>query len=290
MGVKDKGMRKNFIERMLFPIASMSLIFLLGIAITLIMTGMPAFKEIGVFNFIFGQEWRPTYSSPYFGIWPLIVSSFIVTIGAIAFAVPLGVASAIYTSEIASPVVRETIKPVMELLASIPSVVFGFFGIVFVSPLLQKVLGLPTGLNGLNAAIILGLMAVPTVASVTEDALSSISKDMRNASYALGANKWETIIKTVVPAAKSGIFTAVILGVSRAMGETMTVLMAAGGARGVPSSIFVPMRPMTATIAGEMGETVIGSTHYFALFAIGFVLFVINIAFNLAAEYVKKRK
>lgn len=290
MGVKDKGMRKNFIERMLFPIASMSIIFLLGIAITLIMTGMPAFKEIGVFNFIFGQEWRPTYTPPYYGIWPLIVSSFIVTTGAIAFAVPLGVASAIYTSEIASPLVRETIKPVMELLASIPSVVFGFFGIVFISPLIQKVLGLPTGLNGLNAAIILGLMAVPTVASVTEDALSSISKDMRNASYALGANKWETIIRTVVPAAKSGIFTAVILGVSRAMGETMTVLMAAGGARGVPSSIFVPMRPMTATIAGEMGETVIGSTHYFALFAIGFVLFVINIIFNLVAEYVKKRK
>ncbi|HDQ26661.1 MAG TPA: phosphate ABC transporter permease subunit PstC [bacterium] len=281
-------MRKNFIERMLGPIASMSLVFLLGIALTLIITGMPAFREVGVLKFIFGNEWRPTFDPPYFGIWPLIVASFIVTFGAILFAVPIGVASAIYTAEIASPGVRETIKPVMELLASIPSVVFGFFGIVFISPILQKVLGLPTGLNGLNAAIILGLMAVPTVASITEDAISAVSKDLRNASYALGANKWETIVKTVVPAAKSGIFTAVILGVSRAMGETMTVLMAAGGARGVPSSIFVPMRPMTATIAGEMGEAVIGSTHYHALFAIGFVLFAINVIFNLAAEYVKK--
>ncbi len=290
MQAKQKGMRKNFIERLLPLIASVSLIFLLGIALTLIFTALPVFGEVGFFKFIFGTEWRPTFDPPYFGIWPLIVSSFIVTIGAILFAVPLGLAAAIYIAELASSRIKEIVKPILEVLASIPSVVFGFFGIVFVSPIIQKVLGLPTGLTGFTAGIILGLMAVPTVASISEDAITAVSRDLRNASLALGANKWKTIIKVVLPAAKSGIFTAVILGVSRAMGETMTVLMVAGGARGVPGSIFTPMRPMTATIAGEMGEAVVGSVHYHALFAIGLVLFVFNIAFNIIAEHIRAGK
>jgi len=288
MSAEQKGMRKNFIERVLPVFASMSIVFLFGIALTLVLTALPAFKEVGFFKLVFGTEWRPTFEPPYFGILPLIISSVIVTIGAIIFAVPLGVGSAIYIAELASDRVKETVKPILEILASIPSVVFGFFGIVFVSPIIQKVFNLPTGLTGFTAAIILGLMAVPTVASISEDAITAVSKDLRHASYALGGNRWETIIKTVLPAAKSGIFTAVILGVSRAMGETMTVLMVAGGARGIPNSIFVPMRPMTATIAGEMGEAVVGSTHYHALFAIGFTLFVFNIVFNLVAEYIKK--
>ncbi len=285
-----KGMRKNFIERLLPVAASVSLIFLLGIAFTLVTTSLPVFKSVSLKGFIFGTEWIPTAETPLLGIWPLIVASAYVTFGAIIFAIPLGVGSAVYISELASPRVKELLKPVMEILAGIPSVVFGFFGIVFVAPIVQRVFHLDTGLCGMTAAIILGIMVIPTVASISEDAISAISKDLRNASYALGANKWETIIKAVLPAAKSGIFTSIILGISRALGETMTVLMVAGGAVKIPGSIFSPMRPMTATIAGEMGETVVGSPHYHALFAMGLVLFIVNIAFNLIADHYQKGK
>jgi phosphate transport system permease protein len=285
-----EGMRKNFIERLLPIAASMSLLFLLGIALTLVMSSLPVFKYVTLNGFLFGGEWRPTADPPSLGIFSLIVASFVVTLGAVLFAVPLGVGSAVYISELAGPKMREFLKPAMEILAGIPSVVFGFFGIVFVAPIVQKLFNLPTGLCGFTAAIILGLMAIPTVSSISEDAIAAISKDMRNASYALGANRWETIVKTVIPAAKSGIFTAIILGISRALGETMTVLMVAGGAIKMPGSIFVPMRPMTAAIAGEMGETVVGGPHYYALFAMGLVLFLINIGFNILAEQFQKGK
>jgi len=285
-----KGMRKNFIERILPLAASGSLLFLLGIALTLVFTSLPVFKDVGFFEFLLGAEWRPTWDPPILGIATLIVSSFIVTFAAILFALPLGLGSAVYIAEIAPPAVKEVLKPAMEILAGIPSVVFGFFGIVFLAPMVQKAFNLPTGLTGFTAAVILGIMAIPTIASITEDALSAIPKDLRNASYALGANKWETITRAVIPAAKSGIFTAVILGISRALGETMTVLMVAGGATKMPTSIFQPMMPITGTIAGEMGETVIGSSHYHALFAMGLVLFIVNIIFNLIAERFQKGK
>jgi phosphate transport system permease protein len=268
----------------------MSVLFLFSIAVTLVVAALPAFKEVGFMNLIFGREWRPTDVIPSFGMWPLIVASLYVTIGAIIVAVPLGVGSAVYVAELAPRRVKEIIKPAMEILAGIPSVVFGFFGLVFVSPIVKNVFHLPTGLTGFTASIILALMAVPTIASITEDAISAVPKDLRHASLALGGTKWETITRVIVPAAKSGIYTGVILGISRAIGETMTVLMVAGGARGVPSSLFVPMRPMTACIAGEMGEAVVGSTHYHALFAIGLVLFAFNITFNIIAEQIKKGK
>jgi phosphate transport system permease protein len=283
-------MRKNFIERILPFVASFSLLFLLGIMITLVVSSLPVFKDVSVLDFLFGTEWRPTWNPPILGIAALIVSSFMVTLTAILIAMPLGIGSAIYIAELASPRVKEILKPVMEILASIPSVVFGFFGIVFLAPIVQVVFHLSTGLTGFTAAIILAIMAVPTISSISEDAISAIPKDLRNASYALGANKWETIMRAVVPAAKSGIFTAFILGVSRALGETMTVLMVAGGAVKMPTSILQPMRPLTATIAGEMGETVVGGSHYHALFAMGLFLFLINIIFNIIAEIVQKGK
>lgn len=285
-----QGMRKNFIERLLPVAASMSLLFLLGIAVTLVTSSLPVLQYVNLKDFLLGGDWRPTSNPPELGIFSLIIASAIVTVGAVLFAVPLGVGSAVYISEIAGPKMKEALKPAMEILAGIPSVVFGFFGIVFVAPIVQKVFNLPTGLCGFTAALILGIMAIPTVSSIAEDAVSAVSKDLRNASFALGANKWETIIKTVIPAAKSGIFMAVILGVSRALGETMTVLMVAGGAVKIPDSIFVPMRPLTATIAGEMGETVVGSAHYHALFAMGLVLFIVNIIFNLIAERLQNRR
>jgi phosphate transport system permease protein len=285
-----EGMRKNFIERILPFAASMSLLFLLGIALTLVMSSLPVFKYVSLKGFLLGGEWRPTADPPALGVFSLITASFVVTAGAVLFAVPFGVGSAVYVSELAGPKLKEFLKPAMEILAGIPSVVFGFFGIVFVAPIVQKLFGLPTGLCGFTAALILGLMAIPTVSSISEDAIAAVSRDLRNASYALGANRWETIIKAVMPAAKSGIFTAIILGISRALGETMTVLMVAGGAVKIPNSIFVPMRPMTAAIAGEMGETVVGGPHYFALFAMGLVLFIINIGFNILAEQLQKGK
>jgi phosphate transport system permease protein len=285
-----EGMRKNFIERLLPVFASMSLLFLLGIALTLVMTSLPVFKYVSVRDFLLGSDWRPTADPPGLGIFSLIAASAIVTLGAVLFAVPLGVGSAVYISELAGPKTKEMLKPAMEILAGIPSVVFGFFGIVFVAPIVQKLFNLSTGLCGFTAALILGIMAIPTVSSISEDAVSAISKDLRNASFALGANKWETITKTVIPAAKSGIFTAIILGVSRALGETMTVLMVAGGAVKIPDSLFTPMRPLTAAIAGEMGEAVSGGPHYYALFAMGLVLFIVNIGFNLMADRLQKGK
>ena len=283
-------MKKNFIEKMLPIFASVSLVFLGAIALTLIFAGLPVFKNYGILRFLFGSEWQPTAADPEFGIMNMVVASWIITITAVIIALPLGIGSAVYTSEMAGARTREIIKPIMEILAGIPSVVFGFFGIVFVAPLVQKIFHLPTGQGGFTAALILGIMAVPLISSITEDAIAAVPKDLRHASYALGANKWETIIKVVLPAGRSGIFTAIILGVSRTMGETMTVLMVGGNAIKMPGSIFEPMRAMTASIALEMGETVVGSMHYHALFGIGIVLFVFNLVFSLLAEIYVRAK
>lgn len=284
------GMRENFIEKILPIIAALSLIFLLGIAMTLVITSLPVFKYVNLFDFLFGKEWRPTSEPPSLGIFSMIMASFIITISAILFAIPFGIGSAVYIAELANSKLKEILKPILEILAGIPSVVFGFFGIVFVAPIVQRTFNLPTGLCGFTAALILALMSVPTIASISEDAINAVSKDLRSASYALGANKWETIIYTVIPAAKTGILTAILLGISRTIGETMTVLMVAGGAIKVPKSLFVPMRPITSTIAGEMGETVVGSPHYHALFAMGLFLFIINICFNIIVEKLYKDK
>jgi phosphate transport system permease protein len=203
--------------------------------------------------------------------------------------VPLGVGSALYLNEIAGHNQRAILKPMIEILANIPSVVFGFFGMVILTPLLQKVFHLPTGMCALNASLVLGMMAIPTVCSLAEDALSYVPRSFREASFAVGANRWQTLTQVVVPAAGSGIATAIILGMSRAIGETMTVLMVAGGAAVIPHSYLEPVRPMTATIAAEMGETPMGGAHYHALFAIALVLFLTTLVFNIIAEIVSRR-
>ncbi|MBD3271732.1 MAG: phosphate ABC transporter permease subunit PstC, partial [Elusimicrobia bacterium] len=233
--------------------------------------------------------WYPTYEPPEFGTLPLILGSFWVTLGALAVCVPLGVGSALYLNEIAGYRQRSILKPIIEILAAIPSIVYGFFGMVIVAPFLQNFLNIPTGLCALTASLILGVMAIPTVASISEDALSFVPKSFREASFALGANRWQTMIKVVIPAAGSGISTGVILGISRAIGETMTVLMVAGGAAVIPKTYLEPVRTMTATIAAEMGETVFGSPHFHALFAIGLMLFIITFIFNIIAELISRR-
>jgi len=203
--------------------------------------------------------------------------------------VPIGVGTALYIHELASERQRALLKPTIEILAGIPSIVYGFFGMVVVAPLLQDILHIPTGLCAFTAALILGIMATPTVASLSEDALSFVPTSFREASLALGANRWQTLTKVVVPAAGSGISTAIILGMGRAVGETMTVLMVAGGAAVIPRNLFDPVRPMTSTIAAEMGEAVMGSLHYSALFAVGLILFLITLGINIVAELISRK-
>jgi len=281
--------KENLIRGFFCLFALLSIFFLLGIVIVLFKEGLPIFKVTSLGKFLFGKFWYPTYEPPEFGILPLLLGSLWVTLGALIISVPLGVASAIYISEVASPKIKEFIKPVIELLAGIPSVVYGFFGMVIVAPLVAKFFNLPVGLNAFTASIILGIMAIPTITSISEDAISAVPKRFKEASYALGANKWETTIRVTLPAAAGGISTAIILGMARVIGETMTVLMVAGGAAVIPRSFFQPVRTMTATIAAEMGETVVGSLHFHALFAIAIVLFVITLSFNILVDLLAQR-
>jgi phosphate transport system permease protein len=267
-----------------------SVVFLFGIIFSIFKEGYPVFAEVGFFKFLFGKSWHPTHYPPEFGILPLVLSSILVTGGALVISVPLGVGSAIYISELAHPKGKEILKPIVELLAGVPSVIYGLFGMAFLGPFLSRVFGLPVGLNALNASIILGLMVVPIISSISEDAINSVPNHLREASYALGANKWETIIRVILPAAKSGVISSIVLGFGRAIGETMVVLMVAGGATAMPRSIFKPVRPMTSAIAAEMGETVMGSSHYHALFGIAIVLFVITFISNLLTEWVMRKK
>jgi len=281
--------KEKLIEYGLLFCASLSIIFLFGIAISLFKEGLPILKVVNPIKFIFGKSWYPTHEPPEFGILPLILGSLLVTVGALAVAAPLGIGSAIYIAELAHPRTKEIIKPVVELLAGVPSVVYGFFGMVVFAPFVQRLFHIPVGLNAFTASVILGIMALPTITSIAEDAITSIPKDIKEASYALGATKWETITRTVIPAARSGILTAIILGLGRAIGETMTVLMVAGGAAVIPRSFLQPVRPMTATIAAEMGEAPMGSLHYHSLFAIAAVLFLITLCFNILANYIKEK-
>jgi phosphate transport system permease protein len=281
--------KEKIIKWVFTILAFSSLIFLTGIVIVLFKEALPVFREVTLPRFIFGRFWYPTYQTPEFGILPLILASAWVTFGALLVCVPLGVGSALYLNELCGNRQKAILKPLIEILASIPSVVYGFFGMVIVTPFLQNLFHLPTGLCALNASLILGIMATPTVCSIAEDALSYVPRSFREASFAVGANRWQTLIKVVIPAAGSGISTAIILGISRAIGETMTVLMVAGGAAVIPHSFLEPVRPMTAAIAAEMGEAPVGGSHYHALFAIALILFLVTFVFNIIAEIISRR-
>ncbi len=281
---------KEGLYKWIFTIlAFSSLVFLVGIIFTLLKESIPIFMHSSPSQLLFGRFWYPTADPPEFGMWPLILGSAVVTLGAMLVCVPIGVGTALYIHELASRRQRAFLKPIIEILAGVPSIVYGFFGMVIVAPFLQGILDIPTGLCAFTASLILGVMATPTVASLSEDALSFVPRSFREASLALGANRWQTLTRVVVPAAGSGISTAVILGMGRAVGETMTVLMVAGGAAVIPKSLFEPVRPMTSTIAAEMGEAVMGSLHFSALFAIGLILFVITLGINIAAEIISRR-
>jgi len=285
----SRKLKETLIRNIFFFVSLVSILILELIIIFLFLEGIPIFTAVSLKEFLFGMEWYPTYDPPEFGILPLIVGSFIVTILASILAVPLGILSAIYIAEIAPPLIKEIFKPIVELLAGLPSVVLGFFGMAVLAPWMQETFDLPTGLNIANASLVLALMAVPTISSISEDALYSVPQEFKEASYALGATRFETIARVIVPAALSGISTAVILGMARAIGETMVVLMVAGGAAALPESIFDSVRPMPASIAAEMGEAPFRSDHYHALFATGIILFFLTLGFNLIADYVSHR-
>jgi len=286
---RSRRIKEQGIKGLFFIIAFSSISVLALIILFLFSEGLPIFHKVSIKEFIFGHYWYPTSDPPEFGIFPLIVASLAVTAISSIISIPLGVFTALYLAEVASQRLREWVKPVVELLAALPSVVIGFFGMVVVAPFLQKLLDLPVGLNLFNASLMLAFMSVPTICSISEDAIFSVPRELREASLALGATQWETIGRVVVPASISGISTAVILGMSRAIGETMVVLMVAGGAAMIPTSIFDPVRPMPASIAAEMAEAPFRGDHYYALFATGIALFAFTFIFNLAADYVSHR-
>jgi phosphate transport system permease protein len=281
---------EKLIEGYIFLNGLLAIVVLLGIVALLLKEGLPVFTYTPPWEFFFGTRWYPVSEPPTFGIMPFFIATLWVTLVATAIAVPIGVACAAYLAEVAPNKVRETVKPIVEVLAGIPSVVMGFIGLMLLSPLVQNMFNLPTGLSGLAAGIMLSLMSLPIIVSVSEDALRAVPKEFKEASYALGATKWETIRHVSIPAALSGIAAAVMLGVGRAIGETMTVLMVAGGALALPYLPTEPMMPMTAAIASGIGNAVRGGLQYQALFAIGLLLFLMTLSVNLIADRVLERQ
>ncbi|RJR49172.1 MAG: phosphate ABC transporter permease subunit PstC [Desulfobacteraceae bacterium] len=275
--------REFVIESLVRVLGFSTIGFVLLIFLFLLREGVPLFYKVDLSN-LFGTRWYPTFD--LFGTLPLLLGSAYVTIAAILMALPLGVATAVFVREVAPDWAREILKPMIEILAGIPSVVLGFFGMQVIAPLIREYFGAPTGLTVFTGALILAYMALPTIISVAEDALDAVPKSFRDAGLAMGATQWQTIWRVVVPAARSGIMTAVMLGMGRAIGETMAVMMVTGNAARMPlslDSLFRPARTMTATIAAEMGEVAGGSTHYHALFGIGIILFLLTFLINLVA-------
>jgi len=271
----------------------LAIIFVLLIFAFLLRDALPTFAEqTPLSGLLGGHEWRPTSEPAQFGMLPLILGSLYVTVGALVIAVPLGLGCAIFVAEIAPPWMREILKPTVEVLAAIPSVVYGFLGLLMIGPWLADVFGLPIGQFAALGSLLLAFMAIPTIVSISEDALRNVPVALRDSSLALGATRWQTIVRVIVPAARSGLIAASLLGLARAIGETMTVLMVTGNAPVMPRALLGflrPIRTMTATIAAEMGEAAHGSSHYHALFAIGLVLFVITFLINTVADVVVRR-
>lgn len=255
--------------------------------------GVKALRDanISVSDFFGGKEWMPTSTpAPLFGVLPLIMGTLWVSFFAILIAMPLGMGVAIFLSELASERMRKILKPTIELLAGIPSVVYGFFGLVVLVPLIQKIFDLPVGETAFAGSVILAIMALPTIITVAEDAMRNTPRAMREASLALGATHWQTIYRVIIPYASSGISAAMVLGIGRAIGETMAVLMVTGNAAVMPRSLFEPVRTIPATIAAELGEAPAGGAHYQSLFLLGCILFIITMVISVSAEVISKKQ
>ncbi len=313
--------KEKAVEFIVSGIGLFSVVILLLIGLFLFKEAFYIFYKAGVLKVIFGSAWYPTYDPPSFGMWPLIMGTVAVTFLTAVMAIPLGLATAVYVAEVANHRVKEFLKPLIEMLASFPSVVLGFFGMVIIAPMLSnwlspllseklpeilKSLNIPfisttladfcydklfiaSGLNITTAALMLTIRAIPVIASIAEDALTAVPRTYREASYSLGADKWETIWRVVIPSSISGLSVAVILGIGTIIGETMIVLMVAGGAAVVPHWMFDAARPMPAAIAAEMAEAPYRSLHYHALFGVGAILFVITFILSLISDFISKR-
>jgi len=293
--VKKKGLlgdlKENLIQKVFQTSGLLAIIVLLGIFALLLYNSIPAFREVSLKEFLTSTRWDPTSPErPGYGLLSMLASTVMVTIGALLIAFPVGVAVAAYLSDVASPRAREIIKPVVELLAAIPSVVVGFIGITLVGPLIARIFNLSHGLTALNGSLLLAVMALPTIISISEDSLNAVPVSFVEASLALGANRWQTLVRVKIPAAISGIIASLMLGMGRAIGETMTVLMATGNARAFPHGFLQSVRTLTATIAIELGEVPYYTTHYYALFAIGLVLFIMTFCVNLAADIILEKQ
>ncbi|MGM0652935.1 MAG: phosphate ABC transporter permease subunit PstC [Bacillota bacterium] len=267
------------------------ILFLVGILYILFSNSMPGLIELGIGPFFSGDGWNPgAYGEPSYSLLNMIYGTLMVTLGALFFAVPLGVAAAAYLAEIASPWEREFFKPIVEILAGVPSVVLGFFGLVVLAPLIARVFNLNSGLTAFNGAILVGIMALPTIITLAEDAITAVPKEYRHASLALGGTRWQTIWKITIPAAFSGIMASAMLGMGRAIGETMTVLMVTGNMIARPESFLDSVRTLSAGIAIDIGDVVFNSIHFHALFVAGLLLFLITFAVNLLADILIQRK
>ena len=287
---KSLSFREFIITRLIQASGYSAIVFVALIFFFLLREGLPALSDTTLANLL-SITWYPIEN--YFGLLPLIFGSLVVTLGALMIAVPFGLLTAIYISEVASHWAKEILKPLVEILAGLPSVVLGFLGILILVPFLRRFLNIPTGLTAFTGSILLGLIAIPTIVSISEDALNTVPRSYREASLALGATQWQTIWHTTLPAARSGVLTAIMLGIGRAIGETMAVMMVTGNAPVLPHSLgafFMPARTMTATIASEMGEVASGSPHYHVLFLIGIVLFVLSLTINIVVSAVSAQR
>ncbi len=282
--------REHAIERALFLCALASILTTLGIVLVLIFETFSFFKEVPIIEFLTGTTWAPTYRPQHFGVLPLINGTLMIAVGAALIAIPLGIASATYLSEYAGPNVRQIIKPVLEMLAGVPTVVYGYFAISFITPLLREVVPEANIFNAASASIVVGIMILPMVSSLSEDAMRAVPRALREGAYALGATKFEVSTKIVAPAALSGILASFILAISRAVGETMAVTLAAGATPKMTLDFFESIQTMTAYIVQvSMGDTPFGSIEYKTIFAVGMVLFIMTLLMNIVSLWIKER-
>jgi phosphate transport system permease protein len=289
-----KTIKEKTIKTILFLSAISAIIVIFSIIFFLFRDAYPIFQKVGIVEFLAGMRWYPTGVPPLYGAFPLIIGTLLVTIGAMVIAIPLSIGSAIFIAEIATPRMKAIIKPAIELLAGIPSVVFGFFGLIVLTTWIRISFNVPTGESWLAGSILLGIMAIPTITSVAEDAISSVPREYKEGSLAVGASRWQTISKIIVPSAMSGITAAIILGIGRAIGETMAVMMVCGnptyGLIPQPiTNVFAPIKTLTATLGIEMGEVATGSNHYYALFGLALILLIITLLVNILATVILGR-
>jgi phosphate transport system permease protein len=280
-----KKFREKLSGRIFFVLALTSIAALTLITVFIIINGVPIIAQVGFFNFVFGMSWAPSQGE--FGIFPMIIGSVTVTLGAVIIGVPIGICTAIFLTEFAPAGISKLFRPAIQLLAGIPSVVYGFWGLLFVVPVIRTYLGGP-GLSILAGSLILAIMVLPTVISITEVSILALPRTYKEGAFALGMTHWQTIRSVLLPSAKSGIVAAVILGIGRAMGETMAVIMVLGNAAAVPTSILDPVRTLTTNIGIEMGYA--AGEHRQALFATGIVLFVVIMLLNATAQYITRKK